>query len=117
MLELVKSAIKKLGGQAQFAKEANISRQATISEFLNGKDIRLSTLNKIMDAAGLEISSKEPNQLMQRKYVIIAGTKYHQGDYMDNDVQVAYCFGGTHTSKQGVILKNTQTEELELIVG
>ena len=116
MLELIKSAIKKFGGQTKFAKEAKI-RQATLSDFLHGKDIKLSTLNKIMYVAGLEITSNQPNQLMQRDYVIIDGTKYHVGDSVSDEVEVAYCFGSTHTSKQGVILKNTVTDELELIVG
>lgn len=116
MLELIKSAIKTVGTQTTFAKSIGI-RQATLSEFLSGGDIKLSTLTKIMDKAGLEIASKEPNQLMERKYVIISGIKYHVGEFTSSDVEIVYCFGSTHTTKQGVILRNTQTEELELIVG
>ena len=115
MIKLIKAAIKRLGNQKSFADSIGI-RQATLSEFLSGADIRVSTLKKIMEKAGLEIASSEPNQLMQREFVIIDGNRFHVGEFTSDKLQVEFCFGSTHTTKQGVILKNIDTNKLELII-
>lgn len=115
MLERFKAAIKRFGTQKKFCEDIGI-REATLSEFLGGGDIRFSTLKKIMEKAGFEISSSEPNQLMPRDYIIIDGDRFHVGDFTQDKLQVEFCFGSTHTSKQGAVLKNVETKEVELII-
>lgn len=115
VIELIKKAIKHLGNQKSFADSIGI-RQATLSGFLSGADIRVSTLKKIMEKAGLEIASSEPNQLMQREFIIIDGNRFHVGEFTSDKLRVELCFGSTHTTKQGVILKNVDTNKLELII-
>ncbi len=116
MLDLIKEAIKKLGTHKNFAEEAGV-REATLSEFLNKKtDIKFSTFEKIIHTAGLEVACKEPNKLMQTDYTIIDGVSYHVGDFVSDEVRVLFCFGSTHTTKQGAVLENTKTGDHYLYI-
>jgi len=115
IISTIKAAIEKFGGESSFAKSLGI-RQSTLTGFLRGQDINASLLTAIMKKAKLEIVGTEPNKLMERDYVILDGSRYHPGEFVDGNREVMKCFGSTHTTKQGVVLKDSDTGKLELVI-
>jgi plasmid maintenance system antidote protein VapI len=62
MAELLRAAIRRSGLSANRLAKATHVSQPTITIFLNGKDIRLKTAQKLADYLGLELRHRRPRK-------------------------------------------------------
>jgi len=114
ILEKIKQKIKSKSTMESYAEKVGV-RRATLSDFLHQKvDIRVTTLNKIIEPLGLDIMEKLPGKLIHVESVHYKEKKYKEGEKFSKGNKIVFCFGCTKTTYQAILLKNTATEELEL---
>lgn len=105
--ELIKRKITEWGGVMAFAADFEI-RQASLSDFLNGKiNPTYSKVQKIIKALNLSIQEDLPKKLVPVKTVYVDGVAYKKGDLFDNEV-IFECLGNPSTSHQ-ILLFQTKS--------
>ncbi len=128
MREELKKVIKLRGTLKDFAEQNGI-RRATLSDFLNGKtDIQVSTLEKIMNGAGLEIAEAnnvEPGKFIECESVKMENGVFNKGTEVRIYENMFFTTGGethvihscfTYGDRHAVVLENLRDKNLELKV-
>ena len=115
MLKDLRKKIKAKGTLQEYATDIGI-RRATLSEFLSGKtDIRLSTLQKIVEPLGIDVFDKIPSNLTEVQTVFLEGGSYKKGQEYKGK-EIVLCFGSASTSHQAFLLKGKDGKtEIEVI--
>lgn len=100
----IKSKIQKMGGIVAFSKKFEI-RQATISDFLNGKiNPTYNKLQTILKSVGMSIQDDLPGKLVSVKSVIVDGVSYKNGDKYKGQ-KIYLCIGCPQSSHQAFMFE------------
>ena len=104
--KLIRDKIISLGGIVEFSKKHKI-RQASLSDFLNGKTgILFDSFEKILD---LELCEKLPGKIIKVETIYVAGITYGKGmDFHGN--KIVECLGCQGSSHQFFVFKNSKGE-------